>query len=319
MKIQEINRLEQEEKALFGFDLSEYIQNKAVQDAEDEWITPAAIEHMIVAFFSDIHKNSDAIVGKSAIKTLRLSSDVRKKLLDDTQLLKELNKNATYLQWVRYLKSNKPTIPITFDSQCAMDNRDVMFITQTHPLTVLSAKAVSNYLPATVNITVDSEIVPPGTYPYRLYSWNYIGFKYNRELIAISPEDSICQNIGMLLRNGSEIDAEPLDSDLKTELEQIHRHCWDSKRTKFIDDTKQIFEFRIKQLKQSYTIRERILQNKIISSTDSRITRMYSAQLSNLKLNLETQIREYLQLSTKTDIHTNLLLEGTIVVKRGEL
>lgn len=44
MKVQEMQRLEQEEKYLYGFDLSNFIQNKDVQDAENIWITPQSIQ-----------------------------------------------------------------------------------------------------------------------------------------------------------------------------------------------------------------------------------------------------------------------------------
>lgn len=43
-KVQEMRNLEQEEKSLYGFDLSNYIQNKDVQDAENIWISPTSIQ-----------------------------------------------------------------------------------------------------------------------------------------------------------------------------------------------------------------------------------------------------------------------------------
>ena len=52
-KVQEMNRLEQEEKSLYGFDLSNYIQNKDIQDAESAWITPESISNLVDSFLTD--------------------------------------------------------------------------------------------------------------------------------------------------------------------------------------------------------------------------------------------------------------------------
>ena len=49
-KVQEMRNLEQEEKSLYGFDLSNYIQNKDVQDAENIWISPTSIQEMVDTF-----------------------------------------------------------------------------------------------------------------------------------------------------------------------------------------------------------------------------------------------------------------------------
>ena len=40
MKVQEMQKLEQEEKSLYGFDLSKYMMDNDVQNAENTWISP---------------------------------------------------------------------------------------------------------------------------------------------------------------------------------------------------------------------------------------------------------------------------------------
>ena len=62
MKVQEMNRLEQEEKSLYGFDLSNYIQNKDVQDAESQWITPDSISNLVDSFLIDFLGDGEYIL-----------------------------------------------------------------------------------------------------------------------------------------------------------------------------------------------------------------------------------------------------------------
>ena len=63
-KVQEMRNLEQEEKSLYGFDLSNYIQNKDVQDAENIWISPTSIQEMVDTFMNDLLGEGEYIRGK---------------------------------------------------------------------------------------------------------------------------------------------------------------------------------------------------------------------------------------------------------------
>lgn len=59
-----MRNLEQEEKSLYGFDLSNYIQNKDVQDAENIWISPTSIQEMVDTFMNDLLGEGEYIRGK---------------------------------------------------------------------------------------------------------------------------------------------------------------------------------------------------------------------------------------------------------------
>ena len=50
-KMQEMSKLEDEEKALFGFDLSNYTMAKEIQEAENPWISPRSLQYLVEHYF----------------------------------------------------------------------------------------------------------------------------------------------------------------------------------------------------------------------------------------------------------------------------
>ena len=105
MKVQELHRLEQEEKSLYGFDLSKYMMDKDVQDAENAWINPQSLNELLNIFMDDYLGQGEYLRGKQDGKTLRLAADKRQLLLDDLMKMPlSTNNHATKL-WKAYLKS----------------------------------------------------------------------------------------------------------------------------------------------------------------------------------------------------------------------
>lgn len=88
LKIEEIRKLENDEKNLFGFDLKQYVYNQNIQQAENLWIMPERLEVLINKYLNNKFGDGEFIQGKNNIKNLRLSSDKK------VQLLKELKKNV---------------------------------------------------------------------------------------------------------------------------------------------------------------------------------------------------------------------------------
>ena len=46
-KVQELNRLEEEEKELFGFDLTEFTTSQEIRQAENPWLTQYSLQRLI--------------------------------------------------------------------------------------------------------------------------------------------------------------------------------------------------------------------------------------------------------------------------------
>lgn len=141
MKVQELNRLEQEEKSLYGFDLSNYIQNRDVQDAESAWISPDSLSNLVDSFLIDFLGDGEYIRSNKVneLRTMRISGEKRQMLLEDLKNISLANNNTATKYWNAYLKSNNAQLRITYDASTAKDNRDVTFLTQMHPLVLQAA------------------------------------------------------------------------------------------------------------------------------------------------------------------------------------
>ena len=101
-KMQELNRLEEEEKELFGFDLTELTTSHEIKKAESPWISGYFLQKLIENYITAIVGKGQYIIGESSLKTIRLSASARQILRDD---LKKLTggRNALRRSWQNYL------------------------------------------------------------------------------------------------------------------------------------------------------------------------------------------------------------------------
>ena len=318
MKVKEINRLEQEEKTLYGFDLSNYIQHKDVQDAESTWISPDSISDLVEQYLDDYLGESDYIRSnkQNELRTLRISQDKKLRLLDDFKRLDITNTNNATKLWNAYLKSTSPQMKITFDATTAKDNRDAAFFTQMHPLVMQAAKLESEQLPCTVGISVSDDDIPAGDYEFLIYAWKYVGLKPDIKFVAVSSNNAIQDNVLSAMHYAGNYDFD--DGDHKTawdDMDSIHHAEWQKAKNEYVKLVKEDCDFRIQQLLETNTKREVIIKGQISNATDDRIKRMRIAQLDNLRKHLDEQKNMLENTVSKADIHTQVLVRGLLHVK----
>lgn len=317
MKVQELHRLEHEEKSLFGFDLSDYILNKDVQEAENSWISPASIQELINVFLNDFLGDGEYIIGKSEQKSLRLSNEKRQMLLENLKKTEIVNNNNATKLWNAYLKSDKPILPVTFDSVCAKDNRDITFLTQMHPLVIQAATYESSKFPCELGISVSTDDIPPGNYEFLIYAWKYVGLRPDIKMIVVSENDLIRQNVLGYIQYGSEYEYTPQNHiDKWEEMDSLHYTTWQNAKEKYSHEVKDECNYRMEQLGQSFNQRDAIFRNMIINAADDKIRRMRKSQLDKLKSDFNAQKKAMDETIKKADIHTNLIIKGVLHVER---
>ena len=316
MRVQEMRKLEQDEKTLFGFDLSNYIADKDVQEAENEWISPESINNMVNVFMDDFLGKGEYLRGKQEIKTLRLSADKRQMLLNNLKELKIVNNNIASKLWNAYLKSDKQALSVTFDSATAKDNRDVAFFTQMHPFVVQAAQYESSKFPCEIGISVSSEDIPAGDYEFLIYAWKYVGLRPDIKLMAISENEYVQKNILSILQYASDVGVDaPAYESKWDDMDKLHYKRWVEIKGKYTNDVKEECDYRIEQLSQSFHQRELIIRGMIQNATDEKIIRMRTSQLNKLKVDYENQEKIMQETISKADIHTNLLVKGVLHVE----
>lgn len=316
MKVQEMQRLEQEEKSLYGFDLSNFVQNKDVQDAENVWITPQSIQEMVEMFLSDYLDEGEYIRGKSDLKSLRLAQDKRKKLLEHLKDVTITNTNNASRLWKAYLKSAKPTLQVTFDSVCAKDNRDVTFLTQMHPLVIQAATFESNELPCEVGVSICSDELPAGDYEFLIYVWKYKGLRPDIRLVAVSDNEIVQKNILSYLQYSAEYEFKDDEhEEAWNQMDQLHYAKWQAAKAAYTTDVQNDCSYRLEQLGHSFNKREVILRDQIKMASDERIARMRQSQLDKLISEFEDQKKKLDATVTHVDIYTNLQVRGVLHVE----
>ena len=272
MKTQEMRKLEQEEKSLYGFDLSRYVIDKDVQDAENPWISSQSMNQMLNEFMDDFLGPGEYLRGKTPGKMLRLSSDKRQKLLDDIKDMDLPSNNNAAKIWKAYLKSNKPQLAVTFDSQYAKDNRDVTFLTQMHPFVQEAAAYEAKKFPCEVAIRVADPDIASGEYEFLIYNWDYVGLRPDKKLVAVSDNDMVQQNVLSFMQYAT--DAMPDESgheDKWKNIDELHYGIWQKAKDEYRAEVENVCNFRLDQLNHSSSQQQAIVRDMIDKATDEKI------------------------------------------------
>ncbi len=313
MKVQEMQRLEQEEKSLYGFDLTSYIMNKDVQDAENIWISPQSLNGLVNEFLDDYLGEGEYIRGKTGLKSLRLAVEKRKLLLENLNKVNLQNNNTASKIWKAYLKSDKPLLPVTFDGVCAKDNREAAFFTQMHPLVIQAAKYESEQFPCEIGIRISDETIPSGDYEFLIYAWKFVGLRPDIKLIALAEDVEVQKQILTFLQYSDEFefDVNPHIENWEA-MDSLHYTRWQESKEKYTQNVKSECDYRMEQLSHSFHQRETIIEGQIKGAEDEKIIRMRRAQLDKLTSDYETQLRQMNETISKADIHTELLVRGIL-------
>lgn len=316
MRVQEMQKLEQEEKSLYGFDLSKYMLDNDIQKAENTWISPQSMNDMVNTFMDDFLGEGEYIRGKSEVKTLRLSSDKRQQLLENLSTIDLVNSNNAAKLWNAYLKSSAPLLKVTFDSITAKDERDVTFLTQMHPLVKQAAAYESKKLPCEIALSTTSEEIEPGDYAFLIYAWNYVGLRPDIKLIAVSDVENVQKNILEIMQYASDYREASVDYEAKwNSMDILHYKKWKEQKAEYVQDVKAECDYRLEQLTQSTNQKESIFREMIAKAKDEKIIRMRTSQLEKLLVDFEKQKKNMDETVAKAEIKTNLLVKGILHVE----
>ena len=316
MKVQEMHRLEQEEKSLYGFDLSKYMMDNDVQNAENTWISPQSLNDMVNIFMDDLLGEGEYIRGKSEVKTLRLSGEKRQQLLENLQTVEVVNTNNALKLWKAYLKSSAPLLRVTFDSTTAKDERDVTFLTQMHPLVKQAAAYESTRFPCEIALSATSEEIAPGDYTFLIYAWNYVGLRPDIKLVAISDNKKKKKHILSIMQYAADYHEASGDYNTKwNSMDGLHYEKWKEVKAEYVQDVKAECDYRLEQLAHSTNQREAIFRDMIAKAEDEKIIRMRTSQLEKLLVDFDRQKREMDEIVSRAEIKTNLLVKGILHVE----
>ena len=314
-RIQELNRLEDEEKGLFGFDLSNYTMTKEIQTAESPWLTPRSLQYLVERYLNDRLGNVNRIVGESEIKTLRLSASDRATLRQDFNRLSRV-KSSVKRNWEAYLKGSSQFHKITFDPEAAREDGGAFFITAVHPLVKQAAMYYATYEVSYINLKSGSDIIAPGKYPFAVYAWNYVGINPRFKLVTVCKDESVGEELIELLQMAvSENATGNVPADSWDGLEEIQIGRWQAECVEHKKAVELSANYKLESIRNNFMSRKRALETQIADIEDSSITRMHRAELENATEKYESKIAEIEESKAQADIHVTLIAKGIMHIE----
>lgn len=319
--IREQEALEERQAELFGIQIPAQMLRKEIEDSSSYWLSPPSIQRLVERYLRSISGSEQGLIlGEKKLKTLRLSQELRNRLLADFQRLPQ-SKSITYKEWEKWLRGGHPYLTITFESDCAKQHPEVVFITPVHPLTKQAALAVFKSKRVITALKATSDEIPPGKYEFAIYQWRYYGIREDLVIQPISSSQLVTSRLSELLENAEMAQVEEEDlSDLSKweKLDLYHYEIWARARELHRERTKELVKFRKESLTKSHQARIALLTDQLNQATDERIKRMRRSQLESAESDYARRIQEIEIATERVDIIAEPVAFGIIYTERSQ-
>jgi len=314
-RLQELSRLEDEEKELFGFDLSNYTVANEIKEAENPWISPSKIQHLVESYLSFRLGEGQFIIGESDLKRIRLSKNARDILRDDFRKLSDV-RSAVKRRWDWYLKGTEPMHTLTFVPEIAEKERNAFFITAVHPLVKQAALYFSSKETAYIQLRYYSDTLPKGLYAFSVYAWNYIGLNPKVRLVPVCQSEIVENELTEILQDAESCSASAaVDSKVFSTLENRQVSLWMNEKKAHIAAAKMTASYKLESIGGNYRSRKRSLEKLIQDTFDENIHRMYRSELESASSVYERKVQIIEESTLCADIHTTLIANGIVEIK----
>lgn len=314
-QVLEEQQLEDKEAELFGLNVPKRNWEKELEEAESFWLSPTAVQQCVATYLSERTSGGQGhLVGEKSLKTLRLSHEARTMLLTDYRVLRKSSDPASR-QWEKWLKGGSATLQVTFDQQTASDHPDAAFLNVLHPLVRQSAQYLERRETVHVDLTVPSEQIPEGKYPFALYRWRKLGVKNDEHLEPIALESEIERLLLDLIRSATDNPESSRSSE--SELDQLdvrHHEKWRNAQTNHIADSHALIEQRVQSLAISHQARRSLLNDQISGATNDKIRIMKESELARANADFQRRQDELTLAAKSADVHASLVVAGSISI-----
>ena len=314
--IQEQEELEQRQMELFGIRIPEDRMKQEIEDASSFWLTPESILRLVSNYIKQKNKKEqEVILGEKPLKTLRLSQEIRNKLLADYRQIPRQQHSAFYREWENWLKGGDPHLSITFDPDCATQHPEAMFITPLHPLVKQAAITSEKGQRVITFLKTTSDKAPAGQYEFAIYQWRFHGIREDSELKLICSSDAVVPELAQLLEKAVDADVHENISDLSSDnLDTKHYQLWSEVRAKHKQQNLQLVDFRRESLSTSHQARIGLLHEQLNHAENENIRRMRQSQLETAEADYNRRVQELDDATVRADIVTELVAYGKIIV-----
>lgn len=316
--IQEEMELEEKQAQLFGLALPKQTWRQDIEDAETFWLSPSALQRCVARYLSDrIGEGGDFILGEKPLKHLRLNQGARARLLEDLER-QPRSTDPVIRKWEKWLRGADHLLPITFDQITASENPEVIHFNVLHPLVRQAARFFERPSPIYVSVSVGTDAIPDGEYPFAVYCWRKVGVRLDETLHLETTAPLDGKSILSLLIDASDADVDPYFDDVtRRELEANHHAQWSTARANHVAANRELIQHRIESLKVSHTARMNLLNDQLETATNEKIRRMKESERARASQDYQRRMTALEQAAKSADIHSKVIAFGKLLVGSG--
>jgi len=310
--LQEQELLEQKQHELFGITVSNNDIQSQINNASSFWLNSQSLFRLVNAYFEKKGvKDHVGTLNQLDAKNIRISTEVRKKMLSDFLQLPP-TKNNTYLNWENWLRNDNQFLKLTANCLIGADNEDTVFINPMHPLVLQAAKNIEIKPNQFIGLSTYSDVLKSGSYEFGIYQWHYTGLKNFTELIAVCDNQLLREHLFSLLTSAE--DNSFLGNINNENIENAHFRQWSKAKNEHVADTQQIIKFKKVSLQSSHDARIALISDQLAQAKESKITKMRKAQLANAEQDYNYRLEQLEQSAMSADIVANNIIYGVLKI-----
>ena len=315
--IAESEQLEERQAELFGIRFTSRSMADEVAAAANAWLSPSSLERLVSLYLErELGADRSPILGQGPIKTLRLSSELRRRLAG--RRIRSSRLGLVEREWEAWLRGGQPTLALTFGRDAALEDRMLTFITPVHPLIQAAARGFSGDNEIRVTLKVTSPAHPAGTHVFAIYRWRFLGLKEDSVLVPIAEDEAVTRDFMALLREAQDVTAEATDMPAMSEFDVLdgwHFEMWERRRAAHVAETAEIARFRRDSLDASHSARMATLRDQLATVREERIRRMRTGQMARAESEYRQAIDDLEAAETSADILFRRVALGTLTVE----
>ena len=298
--------------------LPEDQMKKEIEEASSFWLSHASTRRLVTLYLQQIcGKEQEFILGEKPLKTLRLAQEARGSLLRDFQKLPRQN-TSPYREWENWLKGGNPHLLVTFESECASQHPDAVFLIPLHPLVKQAAMSFDTKKRVTTTLKIKSDEVPVGKYEFAIYQWEFHGIKEDLVLRPVASSEIVTVHLAGLLEKAEEVPTEEVhnvDSFMWDELDAQHYRLWSAARAKHQQRTQELAEYRRESLTTSHRARISLLEEQLKQASNEKIQKMRQAQIATAEADYGRRIQDLDIAMERADVTAEAVAYGVLIVE----
>ena len=160
--------------------------------------------------------------------------------------------------------------------------------------------------------------MPEGTYPFSIYAWSYVGLNPMFRVVPICENELLAAELTDILQDAdTSTTSITVDKGTWAGLEGMHIALWQREKETYLAGIQSTANYKLESISSNYRNRKRTLEQKIRDAFDEKIRRMYQSELGTATEKYQIKVGEINDRASRADIHTSLIANGIIEIKRG--